>query len=83
MKKILWVMLVLFLSACVADKKPIGPLVGTDITGADFAKDFSLQDHHGQKRQLKDYLGKTVVMFLVIRIAQMFVRRRWRIWQKR
>jgi protein SCO1/2 len=63
MKKILWVMLVLFLSACGADKKPMGPLVGTDITGADFAKDFSLQDHHGQKRQLKDYLGKTVVMF--------------------
>ena len=63
MKKILWVLLVLLLSACGADKKPTASLVGTDITGADFAKDFSLLDHHGQKRQLKDYLGKTVVMF--------------------
>ena len=63
MKKILWVILVMLLSACGADKKPNIPLVGTDINGADLAKDFSLLDHHGQKRQLKDYLGKTVVMF--------------------
>ena len=63
MKKILWLVLVLLLGACGADKKPSIALVGTDITGADFAKDFSLLDHHGQKRQLKDYLGKTVVMF--------------------
>jgi protein SCO1/2 len=63
MKKILWVMLVLLLSACGADKKASAPLIGTDITGADFAKDFSLLDHHGQKRQLKDYIGKAVVMF--------------------
>ncbi len=63
MKKILWVVLLLCLSACSTDNKPKPPLVGTDITGADFATDFNLLDHHGEKRQLKDYLGKAVVMF--------------------
>lgn len=63
MKKILWVLLALCLCACGAENKPKISLVGTDITGADFAKDFNLLDHHGEKRQLKDYLGKTVVMF--------------------
>ncbi len=63
MKKILWMVLALCLCACGADSKPKATLVGTDITGADFAKDFNLLDHHGEKRQLKDYLGKTVVLF--------------------
>lgn len=63
MKKLLLVLLVFILSACGADKKPSVQLIGTDITGADFAQDFNLLDHHGQKRQLKDYLGKTVIMF--------------------
>ena len=63
MKKILWVVLALCLCACGADNKPKATLVGTDITGADFGKDFNLLDHHGEKRQLKDYLGKTVVLF--------------------
>ena len=39
------------------------PFIGTDITGADFAKDFNLTDQYGKKRHLRDYLGKTVVMF--------------------
>lgn len=63
MKKLLLVLLVLCFSACSRDKTPNVDLIGTDITGADFAKDFNLLDHHGQKRQLKDFLGKTVVMF--------------------
>lgn len=63
MKKILWVLLALLLCACGPESKPKVALVGTDITGADFAKDFNLLDHHGEKRQLKDYLGKTVVLF--------------------
>ena len=53
----------LCLSACGTDNQPKPPLVGTDITGADFATDFNLLDQHGEKRQLKDYLGKAVVMF--------------------
>jgi protein SCO1 len=34
-----------------------------DITGADYAKDFSLPDHNGQTRTLKDFANKVVVMF--------------------
>jgi protein SCO1 len=35
----------------------------TDITGADFGKDFHLTDHNGQPRQLADFRGKAVVVF--------------------
>lgn len=34
-----------------------------DITGADYARDFALTDHHGQPRTLKDFQGKVVMMF--------------------
>ncbi len=34
-----------------------------DITGADYAKDFSLPDHNGQTRSLKDFSGKVVMVF--------------------
>ena len=34
-----------------------------DLTGADYAKDFSLPDHNGQLRSLKDFKGKLVVLF--------------------
>jgi len=34
-----------------------------DITGADYAKDFSLTDHNGQLRTLKDFQGKIVMVF--------------------
>ncbi len=34
-----------------------------DLTGADYAKDFTLRDFNGQLRSLKDYQGKIVVMF--------------------
>jgi len=36
---------------------------GVDITGADYAKDFPLTDHNGQKRNLQDFRGKVVVVF--------------------
>ncbi len=36
---------------------------GVDITGADYAKDFSLADPNGQTRALKDFAGKAVVLF--------------------
>ena len=34
-----------------------------DLTGADYARDFSLTDHNGQARSIKDFAGKVVVMF--------------------
>ena len=34
-----------------------------DLTGADYAKDFSLNDQSGQLRSLKDFSGKVVVVF--------------------
>jgi protein SCO1/2 len=34
-----------------------------DITGAEHAHDFSLTDHNGQARSLKDFAGKVVVIF--------------------
>jgi protein SCO1/2 len=36
---------------------------GTDITGAAFARDFSLTDHTGQTRTLADFRGKVVAVF--------------------
>jgi protein SCO1 len=35
----------------------------TDITGADYGKDFRLTDHTGKTRTLADFQGKVVVMF--------------------
>jgi protein SCO1/2 len=35
----------------------------TDITGADYGKDFTLADHAGKTRALADFRGKVVVMF--------------------
>jgi len=47
-------------SAC----SPAGPsFTAIDITGADYAKDFSLTDHNGQSRTLKDFQGKIVMVF--------------------
>lgn len=35
----------------------------TDITGAEFARDFTLIDHNGQTRRLSDFRGKAVAIF--------------------
>jgi len=61
------------LAACVVLTGLTGALVGCskegpsftaiDLTGADYAKDFSLRDHNGQLRTLKDFQGKIVMMF--------------------
>ncbi len=37
--------------------------LATDISNADFGKDFKLTDHHGKLRTLADFRGKAVVMF--------------------
>jgi len=52
----------LLLSACGAgDRTPT--FRATDITGAEFGKDFQLTDHNGQPRRLADFRGKAVVVF--------------------
>ena len=43
---------------------PAGPTFqNTDITGADFGKNFALTDHTGKSRTLADFRGKVVVVF--------------------
>ena len=49
------------LLACSPEAKP--QFKSIDLTGADYAKDFSLTDQHGKTRSLKDFAGKIVVVF--------------------
>ena len=64
---ILQLSLVLMLALTGCSEKATGPSAekfkSTDITGADFGKDFKLNDHHGQPRTLADFKGKVVVLF--------------------
>ena len=39
------------------------PFKNTDITGADYGKDFTLNDQNGKTRTLADFRGKVVVVF--------------------
>ena len=48
------------LSACTESKPQFAAI---DMTGADYAKDFSLPDQSGTVRSLKDFRGKLVVLF--------------------
>lgn len=50
----------LLLSGCT-DSKP--QFKSVDVTGADFAQNFSLTDHNGKVRTLADFKGKVVVVF--------------------
>ena len=50
----------LALAACSPDKPKFNAI---DITGADYAKGFTLTDHNGQSRSLSDFKGKVVVLF--------------------
>ncbi|MFM1906448.1 MAG: hypothetical protein RLZZ591_125 [Pseudomonadota bacterium] len=59
-------LLLMGLGLCMAllacgDKAP--SFAAIDVTGADYAKGFSLADHNGQQRSLKDFAGKIVVVF--------------------
>jgi protein SCO1/2 len=49
------------LAGCSEADKP--SFNGVDITGADYARDFKLQDMNGQMRTLADFKGKVVVVF--------------------
>ena len=48
------------LMACSQDKPQFKAI---DVTGADYAKGFTLADHNGQTRSLSDFKGKVVVLF--------------------
>ena len=48
-------------AACSGEVPPA--FNATDITGATFARDFRLVDHHGKTRSLADFRGKAVVVF--------------------
>jgi protein SCO1 len=50
----------LALSAC---QKPPVVFNSIDLSGAEYARDFKLQDHNGQMRQLADFKGKIVMIF--------------------
>jgi protein SCO1/2 len=51
---------VVLLAACQKDAVKFN---STDLTGLDFAKAFTLTDHHGQVKRLADYQGKAVFVF--------------------
>lgn len=48
------------MSACSDRKQSFAAI---DVTGADYAVDFSLTDHNGQTRTIQDFSGKVVVLF--------------------
>ncbi|MDB5931197.1 MAG: electron transport protein SCO1/SenC [Polaromonas sp.] len=48
------------LAACTPEKPQFKSI---DLTGADYAQGFSLADHNGKLRTLKDFAGKVVVVF--------------------
>ena len=52
--------LALALTACDNGKPSFK---NTDVTGADFGKDFALTDHTGKPRSLADFRGKVVTIF--------------------
>jgi protein SCO1/2 len=55
-------MAALMLAACQPAPQPPA-FESTDITGADFARDFKLTDHNGRVRTLADFRGKVVAIF--------------------
>jgi protein SCO1/2 len=60
-RRFLWAALtVLALAACSPEKPKFNSI---DVTGADYAKGFTLTDHNGQSRSLSDFKGKAVVLF--------------------
>ena len=58
--RLLLLILLLMLGACQQGRPGFR---ATDITGADFGRDFALTDHTGKPRALSDFRGRVVVMF--------------------
>ncbi|MEN9559909.1 MAG: hypothetical protein RLZZ502_1120 [Pseudomonadota bacterium] len=53
-------LLTLLIAACAPADKP--KFTYTDITGAAFARELTLSDHHGKPRTLADFKGKVVIV---------------------
>jgi len=62
MKKLL-TLLCLFLSLSACSQTTKLDFTNTDVTGLDYANDFSMPDFNGKMRHLSDFKGKVVVMF--------------------
>ncbi len=56
----LWLLAAL-IASCDSSPKPSFQL--TDLTGAEFGRDFQLTDHNGKPRTLADFKGKVVAIF--------------------
>jgi protein SCO1 len=56
-----WAMATLFTISGCSEPKP--QFKAVDITGADYAQDFALQDQFGKTRTMADFKGKAVVVF--------------------
>lgn len=54
---------ILLLAGCEQSPPPQPTFLATDITGAEFARDFALTDHNGQARTLADFRGQVVAIF--------------------
>jgi len=61
--KLLGLLLLASLAICAGCQRGDPGFRSTDITGAEFGKDFSLVDHTGKHRSLADFRGKVVVVF--------------------
>lgn len=57
-RRLLWILGIAVLAACSPPT-----FNNVDVTGADFARDFTLTDHTGARRTLADYRGKVVAIF--------------------
>ena len=56
-------LLSLLVVGCGPNTPPKPVFQGTDITGADWGKDFNLIDHNGRRRSMLDFRGKAVALF--------------------
>lgn len=63
MKVFLRLLLLAMLAISAGCQRGDSGFKSTDITGADFGRDFTLTDHTGKRRSLADFRGKVVVVF--------------------
>ena len=63
MQRFFLLLLFLLMTACNADKQADANFFGTNISENQLDHDWTLIDHHGDKRNLNDFLGKIVVVF--------------------